>query len=151
MADQEIAELVGAGRLRVDHVTGLVYAPRSNTPTKPCGALTAKGYLRVCMNVDGRQRHFLAHRIVWVSANGPVPVGRTIDHVNTIKTDNRLDNLEVVSSRENMRRAAANGLYAHVGRRDGIRDERGRFGKKAAGRVLDGRTWDQYPDRTNPA
>lgn len=145
MADQEIVDLLRADRLTVDPATGVVLAPKSNTPTKPCGASTAKGYLRVCVSIGGRQRHFLAHRIVWVSAKGPVPAGYTIDHLNEVKTDNRLVNLEAVPAGENTRRAAANGRYAGGGRRDGIRDALGRFGKKAAGRELDGRTWDEYP------
>ena len=145
MSDQEIVELLATGRLRVELDTGHVFAPKSNTPDKPCGAVTSKGYLRVCVNVHGRQRHFMAHRIVWVAANGPVPGGHTVDHINTLKADNRLCNLEAVTARENTRRATVNGLYAHLGRRDGIRDARGRFGKKRAGRELDGRTWDQYP------
>jgi hypothetical protein len=60
--DQEIIGLIAAGRLRVDPQLGHVYAPRSNTPDKPIGALTSKGYLRACINVGGKQRHFMLHR-----------------------------------------------------------------------------------------
>ena len=107
-----------------------MFAPKSNTPDKPCGARTKKGYLRICLTVDGRQRHFMAHRVVWVSTNGVVPPGHTIDHINTRKSDNRLANLEAVTALENTRRATANGLHSHLGRRDGIRDAKGRFGKE---------------------
>ena len=144
-SDALIVELIREGRLVVDPLHGYVYAPRSNTPRKPLGALTKKGYLRACINVGGRQHHFMVHRIVWVAAYGPVPEGHEIDHRSTVKTDNRLSNLEAVPGAENMRRAKVNGAFVGVGRRDGIRDSRGRFGKKRAGRELDGRTWDEYP------
>ena len=143
--DDLIVEMIAAGRLRVDASAGLVYAPRSNMPEKPVGALTKKGYLRICLNVNGRQAHFMAHRVVWVSVNGPLAEGHEIDHKNRIKTDNRIGNLDRVTGTENMRRAKHAGAFRHVGRRDGIRDARGRFGKKAAGRLLDGREWNQMP------
>jgi hypothetical protein len=143
--DLAILALVESGRLRVDYERGLVFAPKSNTPDKPVGALTKKGYLRVCVTVSGRQMHFMAHRIVWVAKHGPVPPGDHVDHRNTNKQDNRLSNLEAVPAATNMRRAKEAGLCRANGRRDGVRDDKGRFGKRAAGRLLDGRTHDGMP------
>ena len=145
MRDHMIQELIATGRLVVDAERGKVFAPRSNTPMKPVGALTSKGYLRICMTVNGVQKHFMAHRVVWVSVHGAVPDGMEIDHKNRSKNDNRISNLEAVVGAENMERARLAGAFKHVGRRDGIRDSKGRFGKKAAGRLLDGRTWDGVP------
>lgn len=137
--DEMIVDLIAAGRLRIDADAGLVYAPRSNTPHKPIGALTKKGYLRACINVDGRQRHFMVHRIILVGTNGPLPAGHEVDHRRRLgKTDNRIENLEAVLGLENMRRAKVDGAFLEVGRRDGIRDVKGRFGKKRTGRLLDG-------------
>lgn len=147
--DEMIAHLLSVGRLRVDAEAGFVYAPRSNTPDKPVGALTRKGYLRLCVNIDGKQHHFMVHRIVWVSVHGPLPFGFQIDHGSGGKVDNRLSNLEAVTCAENMRRGARDGKFANVGRRDGIRDSKGRFGRKhRAGRLLDGRTHDEMPTRS---
>ena len=143
--DELILSLIFQSRLLIDPVLGFVYAPKSNTPSKPCGAQTRKGYLRVCINIDGHQKHFMAHRIVWVSVHGPLPPGFEIDHKSTIKTDNRIENLEAVSGIENMKRGARNGCFKGVGRKDGIRDDKGRFGKRAAGRLLDGRDWLEMP------
>lgn len=143
--DLAILALVESGRLRVDFDMGLVFAPKSNTPDKPVGALTEKGYLRACVNVSGRQMHFLLHRIVWVAKNGPVPPGNQVDHLNTDKRDNRLSNLEAVPAATNMRRAKEAGLCHANGRRDGVRDSKGRFGKARAGRLLDGREWNEMP------
>lgn len=35
------------------------------------------------------------HRLVWMKANGPIPKEATIHHINGIKSDNRLCNLEL--------------------------------------------------------
>lgn len=148
--DEMTAHLLAVGRLRVDAEDGLVYAPRSNTPDKPVGALTRKGYLRLCVNVGGKQHYFMVHRIVWVSAHGPLPPGFQIDHGKGGKTDNRLSNLEGVTGAENMQRGVRDGKFTNVGRRDGIRDSKGRFGFKArAGHLLDGREHHEFPGESN--
>ena len=99
-----VQPLIASGRLYVDLMTGLIFSTRSNTPDKPLGALTAKGYLRVCISVDGKQAHALAHRIVWIARHGPIPEGVQIDHVDTVKTHNWISNLEAVTGAENMAR-----------------------------------------------
>ena len=138
--DVAILELLRTGRLLVDPDRGLAFAPRSNTPDKPIGALTSKGYLRACVTFEGRQMHFMVHRIVWASVNGPVPEGWQVDHRDTDKRNNRISNLEAVPARVNMARAKDAGLYQGVGRRDGVRDSKGRFG-----RLLDGRERNEMP------
>lgn len=57
----------------------------------------------------GGGKKLRVHRMVYESFVGPLEAGQVIDHVNCIKTDNRLSNLEAVTHAENMRRAAANG------------------------------------------
>ena len=42
------------------------------------------------------------HRVVWEHYNGPVPDGFHIHHVNNDRADNRLENLECLSSREHL-------------------------------------------------
>ncbi len=129
-----VQRLIAFGRLRVDYDTGDIFSPKSNTPEKPLGAMTAKGYLRVCLNIEGRQMHALAHRIVWIAANGPILDGIQIDHINGNKTENHLANLDGVPGPENMRRAAAQGL-TNGGWRDGPRNPvTGQFIAKRDGR-----------------
>jgi hypothetical protein len=145
--DAAIQHLISMGRLRVDAAKGAVYAPKSNTPNKPCGAKTRKGYRRVCVSVDNRKQYFLLHRIVWVSVHGPVPDGYQIDHGPCGKDDNGISNLEAVTGLENMRRAARDGL-TNGGWRDGPRNPlTGQFvGRRRAGRLLDGVTHDALPE-----
>ena len=45
------------------------------------------------------------HREVWEQANGPIPDGYEIDHINGQRADNRLENLRLVTRQENMRNA----------------------------------------------
>ena len=57
------------------------------------------GYLRTC--VSGKPYTNLVHRIVWETFKGPIPSDKVIDHINTNRTDNRLENLRCVTQKEN--------------------------------------------------
>lgn len=58
------------------------------------------GYLRVALSVDGRVKNFSIHRIVAL-AFIPNPEGKpTVNHINENKTDNRVENLEWATTRE---------------------------------------------------
>ena len=46
-----------------------------------------------------------AHRVIWALCHGEQPSDQ-IDHINGIRTDNRIENLRVVSRQENMRNTA---------------------------------------------
>lgn len=43
-----------------------------------------------------------AHRLVWVHNNGPIPKGVEVNHKDGDKTNNRLDNLELVTHAKNI-------------------------------------------------
>lgn len=55
----------------------------------------------VCVNLN-KKRH-LAHRIIWELHNGKIPDGYEIDHINHIRNDNRIENLRLVTRKENGR------------------------------------------------
>lgn len=44
---------------------------------------------------------YYAHRVVWALHNGIIPDDKQIDHINRVKTDNRIENLRLVNVREN--------------------------------------------------
>lgn len=148
--DEKVVQLIKEHRILADVYGGKVYAPHSNTPNKPLGAKTPKGYLRTCINHEGKQVYAMIHRIIFVAAYGVLDKGLQVDHKNGIKTDNRLENLEAVSGNENMRRGVMAGAFKNSGEHnkvDAKRDPKGRFvGKKAAGRKLDGQVWSQLPE-----
>lgn len=43
----------------------------------------------------------LLHRVIWEVFKGEIPQGMEIDHINTIRDDNRLENLRLVTHKEN--------------------------------------------------
>ncbi len=97
---------------RVDPERGLVYGERGH----PLGSLDGCGYLKV----DGRSRglgHFSAARLVWEAVHGEIPGGLEINHRNGVKTDNRVENLELVTRQENIKHAYATGLASNAGER----------------------------------
>ena len=89
--------------LLVDPKRGIVYGAAGT----PVGAVCSDGYVRLGGNRNGR---LYAHRLVWETVNGPIPVGLEIDHRNGKKADNRACNLDAVTRSENVRRAVAMGL-----------------------------------------
>ena len=59
------------------------------------------GYEIIILRRDGKKKMFRVHRLVYEAFNGPIPDGLQIDHINTVRDDNRLANLRVVTSKEN--------------------------------------------------
>lgn len=59
------------------------------------------GYLQFHCWQNGKVKCIRVHRAVWEAFNGPIPSGLEINHINTIRDDNRLENLEVVTPSEN--------------------------------------------------
>lgn len=57
------------------------------------------------MTQDGKQKTKTVHRIIWEAFNGPLPKGMTINHKDGNKTNNRLDNLEIMTIGDNIRHA----------------------------------------------
>lgn len=64
--------------------------------------MTSKGYLRVGMVKDGKQKHYLLHRLVAIAFLDNPNNLPDVNHKNDCKTDNRLVNLEWMSRRDNM-------------------------------------------------
>lgn len=60
------------------------------------GTLTKKGYISIGLE----KRRYLAHRLAWLYVYGTFPKDQ-IDHINRIKTDNRIENLRECSNHEN--------------------------------------------------
>ena len=52
---------------------------------------------------DGKPVH--EHRVVWEQAHGPIPDGLIIDHINGVGTDNRIENLRLVTTSGNAKNA----------------------------------------------
>jgi hypothetical protein len=58
--------------------------------------INGKGYACVTVNENGYGKAFLLHKLVWEQANGPVPMGHEIHHLDFNRANWRLDNLVAV-------------------------------------------------------
>lgn len=103
--------------------------------------LNTNKYLMTHLKLRGVRKTRTVHSLVLESFIGPRPSGLEIDHLNAIKTDNRLENLEYVTGAENIRRAQEMGLIpkakpkVKVSTRKGYRlTEDGQYVKKKTGR-----------------
>lgn len=74
-----------------------------------------KGYLRFGMSVNNKSKHYSVHRYVLLTFIGK-PQGDRIyaNHKSGVKTDNRLENLEWVTARENMLHSYKTGLHVPI-------------------------------------
>jgi hypothetical protein len=64
---------------------------------REAGTLTSNGYLKI--GID--QKRHRSHRLAWLYVYGYLPLN-DIDHINGIRTDNRIINLREVTRSENL-------------------------------------------------
>lgn len=74
--------------------------------TSALSCIDTEGYLSGCLNSVGRVK---AHRIIWKLIHGVEP--EALDHINHIRTDNRLENLRAVSAADNARNVLCSRQY----------------------------------------
>lgn len=67
----------------------------------------------------GGKKHFV-HRLVMAAFVGPPNGKQDVNHINGIKTDNRLENLEYCDRLHNVRHAIAIGLQDNAGEGNGM-------------------------------
>ena len=76
------------------------------------GRLDGHGYLQIMV----LSRLYKAHRLAWLHTHGVWPKDQ-IDHINRIRTDNRIANLRDVSRKQNLqnRSKSSNNTSGHTG------------------------------------
>jgi len=62
-------------------------------------------YVRFSPCKDGNYAKVAVHRAMWEAFVGPIPKGMEINHKNLDRADNRLDNFELLTHRENIQHA----------------------------------------------
>lgn len=102
-----ILDLFDQGKLDVDCSSGKVF---NLVTQRELGYQQNEGYKAFAWKVNGVPVHFLCHRVIWWLCRGTIPDGLIINHINGIKCDNRLLNLELVTYQENTQHAFAMGL-----------------------------------------
>jgi len=82
---------------RYDEATGKLINKKWNREYP--GVMQSNGYIRVNIFFQGEKFKLWKHRLVFFLVYGRFP--KEIDHINGIKTDNRIENLREVSGSEN--------------------------------------------------
>lgn len=64
---------------------------------KNIGTPDGGGYMQITI----LHKRYMAHRLMWNHVHGEIPEGLEIDHINGKKTDNRIENLRLVTHKQN--------------------------------------------------
>lgn len=78
-------------------LTRLTTNNRGQNIGDPAGSIHHSGYMEVMVD----RKNYRYHRVVWLHVHGTWPAG-DIDHINGVKTDNRIANLRDVPEQINM-------------------------------------------------
>ena len=80
---------------------GRVWSYVRNKWLKP--QLRSDGYFQIPLrDNDGKRKNYLHHRVVYEACSqAPIPDGLDVNHINEIKTDNRFENLNLMTRKEN--------------------------------------------------
>jgi hypothetical protein len=77
--------------------------------------LSTKGYKRVGLKIGNKRIFYYVHRLVALSFLDNKLLYDQVNHINGIKTDNLLSNLEWCSNQQNMKHAIETGLFNNKG------------------------------------
>ncbi len=86
---------------------------------RPLVPVKLNGYSYVLLSVSALKKMKRVHRLVWEAFNGPIPNGLQINHLNGVKTDNRLKNLELCTPQQNSIHSTRV-LKKNIGERSGL-------------------------------
>lgn len=93
-------------RWKIDVWSGQDYRVKKVSTGDVAGTLGRKGYWRTISKKKG----YSNSRSVWEMHHGAIPKGMQIDHINKIRSDNRIGNLRLVTNQVNKMNS---GIYAN--------------------------------------
>lgn len=75
------------------------------------------GYLYLVISKQGKPKTISVHRLVAMAFIGEITDGLEVNHIDGCKTNNRVENLEIVTHAENIHHAMRTGLRNNKGER----------------------------------
>ena len=108
--------------------TGNVFSIRKNKYLKQ--TINRNGYCKVTLQKDKYRKMFSVHRLVAQAYLKNYSNTLQVNHINGIKTDNRVENLEMVTAKENMQKAVEIGLFdkcKEIQRKNTIKNNLGKY------------------------
>ena len=108
--------------------TGNVFSIRKNKYLKQ--TINRNGYCKVTLQKDKYRKMFSVHRLVAQAYLKNYSNTLQVNHINGIKIDNRVENLEMVTAKENMQKAVEIGLFdkcKEIQRKNAIKNNLGKY------------------------
>jgi hypothetical protein len=87
---------------------GIVWSLRFNR--KLCPKANSRGYMQVVLCKDLKYKNYTVHRLIAENYIDNVNNFKMVNHINGIKTDNRIENLEWCTASQNIQHAFDTGL-----------------------------------------
>lgn len=97
--DELCLAVIQSGHLEIDVEAGTAFTKRFWG--KQLGCTSSKGYTVCTLHFNGERKQIKFHRLIWIAKHGIPPVGMMPDHINRIRTDNRISNLRLTNSKGN--------------------------------------------------
>ena len=108
--------------------TGNVFSIRKNKYLKQ--TINRNDYCKVTLQKDKYRKMFSVHRLVAQAYLKNYSNTLQVNHINGIKIDNRVENLEMVTAKENMKKAVEIGLFdkcKEIQRKNAIKNNLGKY------------------------
>ena len=83
-----------------DPLTGVITHKTARGSAKK-GAIAGSKHYRGYLDVGLKRTKYRAHRVAWLLSYGSIDVTLTIDHIDGVRDNNRLNNLRLVTKQHN--------------------------------------------------